>query len=160
MGEIRPTSETATIKLGRPISPGIHELPYRATIILFHRSAVRPGPFFKNFAWSRTNFSVRGTLLSVYLRIMYYVANISVFKQDLTRFHYYLQIRNDVIDGYITVGNDEATTLASLAIQAELGDYDPNEHTVEFFREFYLFPEALVQDNDETKHQHNIDQLR
>ena len=98
--------------------------------------------------------------LSVYLRIMYYVANISVFKQDLTRFHYYLQIRNDVIDGYITVGNDEATTLASLAIQAELGDYDPNEHTVEFFREFYLFPEALVQDNDETKHQHNIDQLR
>ena len=91
---------------------------------------------------------------------MYYVANISVFKQDLTRFHYYLQIRNDVIDGYITVGNDEATTLASLAIQAELGDYDPNEHTVEFFREFYLFPEALVQDNDETKHQHNIDQLR
>ena len=98
--------------------------------------------------------------LSVYLRIMYYVANISVFKQDLTRFHYYLQIRNDVIDGYITVGNDEATTLASLAIQAELGDYDPNEHTVEFFRDFYLFPEALVQDNDETKHLHNIDQLR
>ena len=41
----------------------------------------------------------------------------SVFEQELTRIHYYLQIRNDVIDGCITVGNDEATTLASLAIQ-------------------------------------------
>ena len=173
MGEIRPTSETATIKLGRPISQGSTNRFIGLFIILFHRSAVRPGPRFQiflirgpyrsapknKFCW-RNKFSVRGSLLSVYLRIMYYVANISVFKQDLTRFHYYLQIRNDVIDGYITVGNDEATTLASLAIQAELGDYDPNEHTVEFFREFYLFPEALVQDNDETKHQHNIDQLR
>ena len=130
----------------------------RSALVRVFKICLVRGPvhFFKNFA----NFSVRGSLLSVYLRIMYYVANISVFKQDLTRFHYYLQIRNDVIDGYITVGNDEATTLASLAIQAELGDYDPNEHTVEFFREFYLFPEALVQDNDETKHQHNIDQLR
>ena len=80
-------------------------------------------------------------------------------KHELTRFHYYLQIRNDVIDGFITVGNDEATTLASLAIQAELGDYEKNEHTVDFFRDFYLFPENLVQDQDEKQHQENIDTL-
>ena len=35
--------------------------------------------------------------LTVYLRIMFYVANISVFTSDMTRYHYYLQIRNDVI---------------------------------------------------------------
>ena len=42
---------------------------------------------------------------------------------------------------------------------AELGDYDRNEHTVDFFRDFYLFPENLVQDQDEKQHQENIDTL-
>lgn len=117
--------------------------------------------------------------LTVYLRIMFYVANISVFTSDMTRYHYYLQIRNDVIgqvvqffrflllgkclqpskDGFISVGNDEATTLASLAIQAELGDYDPDDHNVDFFRQFYLFPESLTQDQDANRQEENLGHL-
>jgi len=49
--------------------------------------------------------------------------------------------------------------LASYAIQAELGDYDENVHTVEYFREFYLFPENLVSDPDGEKQAEKLDTL-
>ena len=57
--------------------------------------------------------------LAVYFRIMFYVANIHVLKQETTRYHYFLQIRNDVIDGVIPVNSDQSSTLASYAIQSQ-----------------------------------------
>ena len=50
---------------------------------------------------------------------MFYVANIHVLKQETTRYHYFLQIRNDVIDGVIPVNSDQSSTLASYAIQSQ-----------------------------------------
>ena len=43
--------------------------------------------------------------------------------------------------------------------QAELGDYDETIHTVEYFREFYLFPESLVHEPDESKQFQKLDLL-
>ena len=64
-----------------------------------------------------------------------------------------------MIDGCIPVDGNVSSTLASYAIQAELGDYDESAHSVEYFREFYLFPENLVSDSDEEKHNEKLDTL-
>ena len=64
-----------------------------------------------------------------------------------------------MIDGCISIDENHASTLASLAIQAELGSYDDAVHTVEHFRNFYLFPENLVWNQDEDVHTKNLDKL-
>mgnify|MGYP002715768034 CR=1 FL=1 len=56
---------------------------------------------------------------SLYLRVMYYVNNVSLIQDETTRYHYFLQIKKDVIEGRIQCRVEEAVLLATFAMQGK-----------------------------------------
>lgn len=81
---------------------------------------------------------------TLFFRVMYYVANFELLQQEITRYLFYLQLKNNVIDGCLPRSPEEAIELASYMLQAEFGDYNPEVHTVQYFRDFILFPEVMA----------------
>lgn len=82
---------------------------------------------------------------SLYLRVMYYVSGISLITDEMTRYHFFLQLKNDIIEGRIQCNLDEAVLLASYCMQAEFGNYNSERHTLEYLKDFALFPKDLVE---------------
>ncbi|CAI5445374.1 unnamed protein product [Caenorhabditis angaria] len=65
----------------------------------------------------------------------------SNLKEELTRYQFFLQIKSDVSTGRLACPAQFAVDLAALALQSELGDYNPIEHTPMFISEFRFHPE-------------------
>lgn len=61
-----------------------------------------------------------GRDLSLYLRVMYYINNTSLIQDETTRYHYFLQVKKDVIEGRISCNVEEAVLLATFAMQGRL----------------------------------------
>uniref|UniRef100_A0AAG5DH01 protein-tyrosine-phosphatase n=1 Tax=Anopheles atroparvus TaxID=41427 RepID=A0AAG5DH01_ANOAO len=74
-------------------------------------------------------------------RVKFYVTDPSRLQEEYTRYQFYLQIRRDVYQGRLPVGFNTACLLASFTVQAELGDYNPLEHTAGYLSELQLVPE-------------------
>uniref|UniRef100_A0A182KA26 protein-tyrosine-phosphatase n=1 Tax=Anopheles christyi TaxID=43041 RepID=A0A182KA26_9DIPT len=74
-------------------------------------------------------------------RVKFYVTDPSRLHEEYTRYQFYLQIRRDVYQGRLPVTLNTACLLASFTVQAELGDYNPLEHTVGYLSELQLLPE-------------------
>ncbi|VVC24349.1 Hypothetical protein CINCED_3A016831 [Cinara cedri] len=81
---------------------------------------------------------------SLYLRVMYFISNVSFIKDEMTRYHFFLQLKMDVIEGRILCDADQAVLLASYSMQAEFGDHDLEKHTSEYLKDFALFPKQLI----------------
>ncbi|XP_076816340.1 tyrosine-protein phosphatase non-receptor type 14-like isoform X1 [Clavelina lepadiformis] len=90
---------------------------------------------------------------NLYFGVMFYVANIDSLQQEITRYLFYLQLKNNVINGFLQCNNEEVVELASYVLQAEFGDHDPGTHIVGYFRDYILFPE------DPTTNQEHLDSL-
>ncbi|XP_071509789.1 tyrosine-protein phosphatase non-receptor type 21-like [Diadema antillarum] len=83
------------------------------------------------------------------LGVMLYTTNVQTLQHEITRYMYYLQLKSDIIEGILPCSVDQAVSLASLAAQAEFGDYDPTKHSVEFLQNNYvLLPKNLTTDNE------------
>ncbi|XP_058055013.1 tyrosine-protein phosphatase non-receptor type 4 [Anopheles bellator] len=74
-------------------------------------------------------------------RVKFYVTDPSRLQEEYTRYQFYLQIRRDVYQGRLIVGLNTACLLSSYTVQAELGDYNPLEHTPGYLSELQLLPE-------------------
>lgn len=88
----------------------------------------------------------------LYLRVQYYVPDIDVIVDEVSRSHYYLQLKTQFIDERIKCSRDDAIRLASYALQTEFGDYDPTQHTVEYLSGFALLPRSAAT----TEHERDI----
>jgi len=80
----------------------------------------------------------------LYLRIMYYVSDVSLLQDEMTRYHYFLQLKSDVMEGRLRCSYNEAIILAGYRLQAEFGDHDLERHTLQYLKEFVLVPKHLV----------------
>lgn len=58
------------------------------------------------------------------------------------RYHYFLQLKQDVIEGRWSCTPQQATELASYCMQAEFGNFDSERHTALYLKEFQLFPKV------------------
>ncbi|GAB1605746.1 band 4.1-like protein 5 isoform X2 [Argonauta hians] len=56
--------------------------------------------------------------------------------EEITRYMFFLQIKNDIFCGKLQCSFETAVELAALALQSELGDFDPEVHTPGFISEF------------------------
>ncbi|XP_039288581.1 tyrosine-protein phosphatase non-receptor type 14 isoform X4 [Nilaparvata lugens] len=83
---------------------------------------------------------------NLYLRVMYYVSGVSQLHDEMTRYHYFLQLKNDVIEGRISCDAKQAVLLASYSMQAEFGNHDLERHTAKYLRDFALFPKHLTEE--------------
>ncbi|XP_034408071.1 tyrosine-protein phosphatase non-receptor type 13 [Cyclopterus lumpus] len=75
----------------------------------------------------------------VFLRVKFYVDDMSFILHKLTRHQYYLQLRRDLLEDRLHCNEETGLFLAALALQAEFGDYMP-----ELYGKNYYQPEHYV----------------
>ncbi|XP_034943965.1 tyrosine-protein phosphatase non-receptor type 14 [Chelonus insularis] len=88
---------------------------------------------------------------NIYLRIMYYITDFQLIQDEMTRYHYYLQLKNDLLEGRIQCNSRQAALLTSYSMQAELGNYDPIRHTPECLQQYAFFPKDLIDSEECSK---------
>ncbi|KAH9507233.1 Tyrosine-protein phosphatase non-receptor type 21 [Bulinus truncatus] len=79
----------------------------------------------------------------LYFGVMFYVMGAHKIPDDAARYHYYLQLKNDVIDGRLPCSSDQAIRLAAYSLQAEFGDYEPEKYSIQNLQ---LFPKTMMKD--------------
>ncbi|XP_023208880.1 tyrosine-protein phosphatase non-receptor type 21 isoform X1 [Xiphophorus maculatus] len=82
---------------------------------------------------------------TVYFGVLFYIPSVAQLQQEITRYQYYLQLKKDVLEGRITCSLDQVIRLASLAVQADFGDFNRYD-SQEFLKKFALFPIDWIQD--------------
>ncbi|KAM4541825.1 tyrosine-protein phosphatase non-receptor type 21 isoform 2-T2 [Odontesthes bonariensis] len=82
---------------------------------------------------------------TVYFGVVFYIPSVTQLQQEITRYQYYLQLKKDVLEGRITCSLDQAIRLASLAVQADFGDFNRYD-SQDFLQKFALFPIDWIQD--------------
>ncbi|XP_017272584.1 tyrosine-protein phosphatase non-receptor type 21 isoform X2 [Kryptolebias marmoratus] len=82
---------------------------------------------------------------TVYFGVLFYIPSITQLQQEITRYQYYLQLKKDVLEGRISCSLDQAIRLASLAVQADFGDFSQYD-SQDFLQKFALFPIDWIQD--------------
>ncbi|XP_069008576.1 tyrosine-protein phosphatase non-receptor type 21 isoform X2 [Embiotoca jacksoni] len=82
---------------------------------------------------------------TVYFGVVFYIPSVTLLQQEITRYQYYLQLKKDVLEGRISCSLEQAVRLASLAVQADFGDFNRYD-SQEFLQKFALFPIDWIQD--------------
>ncbi|XP_020285558.1 tyrosine-protein phosphatase non-receptor type 21 isoform X2 [Pseudomyrmex gracilis] len=82
--------------------------------------------------------------LMLYLRVMYYVTDVQFIQDEMTRYHYYLQLKSDILEERIPCNPRQACMLASYSMQAEFGNYSPERHTMECLQQYTFFPNEAI----------------
>ncbi|XKL64801.1 hypothetical protein PGB90_004887 [Kerria lacca] len=72
-------------------------------------------------------------------RVKFYPPNPLQLKEQITRYQMYLQLRRDLLHGRLHCNNKDAAFLGACIIQAELGDYNPEEHIGNYASECKIF---------------------
>ncbi|XP_043428182.1 tyrosine-protein phosphatase non-receptor type 13 isoform X9 [Prionailurus bengalensis] len=81
---------------------------------------------------------------TLFFRIKFFMDDVTLIQHTLTCHQYYLQLRKDILEERVHCDDETSLLLASLALQAEYGDYQPEVHGVSYFRlEHYLPPRVM-----------------
>lgn len=74
------------------------------------------------------------------LRVKFYSSEPNKLKDEFTRYLFFLQLKNDILTGKLPCPDDVAAQLSALALQAEFGEFDEEEHNEAFISEFRFVP--------------------
>ncbi|XP_071033049.1 tyrosine-protein phosphatase non-receptor type 4 [Parasteatoda tepidariorum] len=93
--------------------------------------------------WMDANKLIRKQIKSgppylLYFRVKFYVCDPSKLHEEYTRYHFFLQLKKDIVDGKLIVPSATAVLLASYAVQSEIGDFNPEEHKNGYLSELRL----------------------
>ncbi|XP_063615796.1 FERM domain-containing protein 6-like, partial [Penaeus indicus] len=84
-------------------------------------------------------------LLQFRFRVQFYVETHLLLRDRVSRLHYYLQLRDNVV-AYTQPISEEATfLLAAYALQADLGDFCEDQHQGHYFDPNLYFPPWVVE---------------
>lgn len=75
------------------------------------------------------------------MRVKFYSSEPNSLREELTRYLFFLQLKQDLLSGKLPCPYETAVELASYALQSELGDYDPEQHSAGFVSEFRFVSE-------------------
>ncbi|CAG0895569.1 unnamed protein product [Darwinula stevensoni] len=74
------------------------------------------------------------------LKVKFYSSEPNNLREELTRYQFFLQLKNDILSGRLECPHQTAVELAAIALQSELGDYEEAVHTPAFVSEFHFIP--------------------
>uniref|UniRef100_A0A8B9KTK1 FERM domain-containing protein 3 n=1 Tax=Astyanax mexicanus TaxID=7994 RepID=A0A8B9KTK1_ASTMX len=77
-------------------------------------------------------------------RVKFYPQEPIKIKEELTRYLLYLQLKRDLYHGRLLCPFADAAYLGACIVQAELGDYDADEHPSDYISDFKLFPKQSL----------------
>ena len=76
--------------------------------------------------------------------IIYFYFSISVL-DEVTRNYYFLQLKQDIVEGKISCDPKQAVILANYSRQAEYGNFRSDRHTVDYLKSLLSFPKHLIE---------------
>ncbi|XP_070172187.1 band 4.1-like protein 5 isoform X1 [Polyergus mexicanus] len=74
------------------------------------------------------------------LKVKFYSSEPNTLREELTRYQFFLQLKQDILEGKLQCPHQITVQLAALALQSELGDYDPTMHSAATVSEFRFVP--------------------
>uniref|UniRef100_T1J8E8 Tyrosine-protein phosphatase n=1 Tax=Strigamia maritima TaxID=126957 RepID=T1J8E8_STRMM len=74
----------------------------------------------------------------LFFRVKFYVSDPSKLQEEYTRYHFFLQIKRDILESRLIVPTSTSALLAT-----ELGDYNPEEHIHGYLSELRLIPNQV-----------------
>ncbi|XP_076864008.1 uncharacterized protein LOC143516331 isoform X2 [Brachyhypopomus gauderio] len=72
--------------------------------------------------------------------VKFYPPDPSLLMEDITRYYLCLQLRGDILSGRLPCSFVTHALLGSYTVQAELGDYDQDEHSTDYVSDFRFAP--------------------
>ncbi|KAM8789759.1 band 4.1-like protein 5 isoform 9-T9 [Rhynchonycteris naso] len=81
-----------------------------------------------------------GSPYCLHFRVKFYSSEPNNLREELTRYLFVLQLKQDILSGKLECPFDTAVQLAAYNLQAELGDFDLAEHSPELVSEFRFMP--------------------
>ncbi|XP_015365170.1 PREDICTED: FERM domain-containing protein 3-like [Diuraphis noxia] len=78
-------------------------------------------------------------------RVKFYPPNPFRLKEDITRYQIYLQLKRDLLHGRLYCNTSEAALLGAYILQAELGDFNPEEHIDNYVSELKILLKQTLQ---------------
>uniref|UniRef100_A0A673L7F4 Band 4.1-like protein 4 n=2 Tax=Sinocyclocheilus rhinocerous TaxID=307959 RepID=A0A673L7F4_9TELE len=105
--------------------------------VIEHTSLLSPGPPF-----------------TLYFGVKFYAEDPCKLKEEITRYEFFLQVKQDVLQGRLPCPFNISTQLGALAIQSELGDYDPYKHTPGYVSEYRFVPDQKEELEDSIEQIH------
>uniref|UniRef100_A0A6Q2XAJ8 Erythrocyte membrane protein band 4.1-like 4A n=1 Tax=Esox lucius TaxID=8010 RepID=A0A6Q2XAJ8_ESOLU len=82
-----------------------------------------------------------GPPYTLYFGVKFYAEDPCKLKEEITRYQFFLQVKQDILQGRIPCPFDVSAQLAALAIQSELGEYDPYKHVPGYVSEYRFVPD-------------------
>lgn len=82
-----------------------------------------------------------GPPYTFHFRVKFYSSEPNLLQEELTRYQFFLQLKQDVMTGKIPVDFEVGVQLAGYALQSELGDFDADVHNPYLISEFRFIPE-------------------
>ncbi|KAJ1522773.1 hypothetical protein ONE63_001929 [Megalurothrips usitatus] len=81
-----------------------------------------------------------GPPYTLFLKVKFYSSEPSQLREELTRYQFFLQLKQDIFEGRLECPLQTGVELCALALQSELGDYEEAVHTPAFISEFRFVP--------------------
>ncbi|KAF5906912.1 band 4.1-like protein 4A, partial [Clarias magur] len=82
-----------------------------------------------------------GPPYTLYFGVKFYAEDPCKLKEEITRYQFFLQIKQDVLQGRLPCPFNVSVQMAALVIQSELGDYDPYKHMPGYVSEYRFVPD-------------------
>lgn len=82
---------------------------------------------------------------TLYFGVKFYAADPCKLLEEITRYQFFLQIKQDILQGRLLVPFELAAELGAYILQSELGDYDPRRHNTGYVSEFRFLPNQSVE---------------
>ncbi|XP_076018122.1 band 4.1-like protein 5 [Genypterus blacodes] len=76
----------------------------------------------------------------LHMRVKFYSSEPNNLHEELTRYLFVLQLKQDLLSGKLECPFETVVELAGFSLQAELGDFDPAEHLLDLVSEFRFIP--------------------
>ncbi|XP_031433720.1 tyrosine-protein phosphatase non-receptor type 13 isoform X3 [Clupea harengus] len=96
---------------------------------------------------------------NLFLRIKFFLDDVNLIQHMMTKHQYYLQLRKDILEERMRCDLESAMLLASLALQAEFGDYQPELHGKTYFRMEHYLPASAMDKFDQTSIKEDLPKL-
>uniref|UniRef100_A0A8C2ED49 Erythrocyte membrane protein band 4.1 like 4A n=1 Tax=Cyprinus carpio TaxID=7962 RepID=A0A8C2ED49_CYPCA len=102
----------------------------------------------------RSHQTVTGPPFTLYFGVKFYAEDPCKLKEEITRYEFFLQVKQDVLQGRLPCPFNISAQLGALAIQSELGDYDPYKHTPGYVSEYRFVPDQKEELEDSIEQIH------
>ncbi|KAM5164118.1 band 4.1-like protein 2 [Mantella aurantiaca] len=83
---------------------------------------------------------IRSSPWQFVFNVKFYPPDPSQLTEDITRYYLCLQLRQDIASGRLPCSFVTHALLGSLTLQAEVGDYDAEEHSADYISDFQFAP--------------------